>query len=102
MAKRVPLHPMQPLVVDEKGVVRFRENKIVDWLFHTGKLDLNELAMMQENFDAADHMQIAQLLGYSVSGYGDLSYVTDESYTAAAEGVDTALAEYRKKRRKKS
>ena len=29
-------------------------------------------------------MQFAQLIGYSVSGYGELSYVSEASYEAAA------------------
>lgn len=33
-------------------------------------------------------MQLAQLLGYSVSGYGDLPYVSDESYDKAAKMVE--------------
>ena len=70
-------HPMQPLELDEHDVIRFKRNKIIDWLFETGKLDLNEIAKM--NFSKDDQMQLAQLLGYSVRGYGDLSYVRKDN-----------------------
>lgn len=72
-------HPMQPLdLVD--GVIRFRENKIVRFLAE-GRL--NEIAEM--DFSPEDRMQLAQLIGYSLSGYGDLSYVTDKDYAKAEE-----------------
>lgn len=82
---------MQPLVV-ENGVVRFRENKIVRFLIDWGRsrgMSLNELAMMP--FDNEDHEQLAQLIGYSVSGYGDLSYVSHESYTEAVRAEKKLL-----------
>jgi hypothetical protein len=77
---------MQPLIVDAHNVVRFKRNKIIDYLFCTGKLDLNALAAL--DFPAEDRMQIAQLLGYSVSGYGDLSYVTNKNLKEADEKAD--------------
>ena len=73
--------PMQPLVRDKNGVIRFQKNAIIDWLFETGRLDLNQLATMK--FSKDDHMQIAQLLGYSVSGFGDLSYVDEHTLRVA-------------------
>ena len=38
------------------------------------------------NFSNEDHAEFAELIGYSVSGYGDLSYVSDERLVAD-EGV---------------
>lgn len=77
--------PMQPLVIDAHGTLRFKENPIVrallDYATEHG-YGLNEIAL--EEFDAEDQMQLAQLIGYSLSGYGTLSYVTDESYERAA------------------
>ncbi|RAZ07296.1 hypothetical protein DP197_15525 [Enterobacter hormaechei subsp. xiangfangensis] len=77
--------PMQPLVIDDHGTLRFKENPIVrallDYATEHG-YGLNEIAL--EEFDAEDQMQLAQLIGYSLSGYGTLSYVTDESYERAA------------------
>lgn len=77
--------PIQPLVIDGHGTLRFKENPIVrrllDYSTEHG-YGLNEMAL--EQFDAEDRMQLAQLIGYSLSGYGDLSYVTDESYARAA------------------
>lgn len=78
---RQPLHPMQPLIIDEHGTVRFKKNEIVRVLLDTGVLDMNKLAVL--NFSREDREQFAQLIGYSVSGFGDLSYVSKESVRIA-------------------
>ncbi|HHA1715863.1 hypothetical protein [Enterobacter kobei] len=80
--------PMQPLVIDAHGTLRFKENpivrKLLDYATEHG-YGLNEIAL--DEFEAEDQMQLAQLIGYSLSGYGTLSYVTDESYDRAAAAV---------------
>jgi hypothetical protein len=81
--KKQPLHPMQPVYRDENNVVRFKPNKILEYLFDIGALDLNKIAAM--SFPVEDRMQLAQLLGYSISGYSDLSYVTNGSANKAFE-----------------
>lgn len=86
-------HPMQPLLKTSTGVIRFKRNDIVDtvyeWARHYG-LGLNELARM--NFSVEDRQQFAQLLGYSLSGYGTLTYVDDEAF-ARAEAMLGLLAQ---------
>lgn len=79
-------HPMQPLVRDKQGVIRFQENKIVRFLLDAGPFDLNQLGLMQ--FDDDDRMQLAQLIGYSVSGFGELDYAADEVVKAADDLAD--------------
>ena len=78
-------HPRQPIVLDEKGTPRFKGNGIIKYLFQTGKLDLNELSVLlaQGAFPREDYAQITQLLGYSVSGWGDLSTSPPEMVEAA-------------------
>ena len=79
---------MQPLVKDKHGVVRFHKNAIVEFLLDRGPFDMNSLAV--RGFSEADQAQFAQLIGYSVSGWGDLSYVTPEQAgeaDAAAEAM---------------
>ena len=66
-------HPMQPIEKAADGVVRFKANAIVRWLIDTNKTNLNEIAM--HGFDTDDMVQFWQQLGYSVSGYGDLSFI---------------------------
>ncbi|WP_199789119.1 hypothetical protein [Cronobacter malonaticus] len=84
-APLAPVAPMQPVVIDAQGTLRFKENpivrKLLDYSTRHG-YGLNEMAL--EDFDAEDRMQLAQLIGYSLSGYGTLSYVTDESYARAS------------------
>ncbi len=76
-------HPIQPLAIDEKGVLRFKRNAIVSFLLDNGGFDMNKLAGM--DFSNEDREQFAQLIGYSHSGFGELSYVSDETYKAAAK-----------------
>ena len=81
-------HLMQQI---ENG--RFVSNKIVLHLLDIAAshgCDMNTIATM--DFSDDDRMQFAQLIGYSVGGYGELSYVTDESYEEA-ETITTLRAE---------
>ena len=75
-------HPVQPLVFDDNRTVRFKKNKIVEFLLNDGPFDMNVLATMK--FSVEDREQFAQLIGYSLSGFADLSYVSDETYERAA------------------
>jgi len=75
------LQPQQELALDEEGVLRFRNNAMVEFLLDNGGIDINHLASIP--FSKEDRMQFAQLIGYSLSGYGDLPYVTDISYDMA-------------------
>ena len=80
-----PQHPVQPLYKDDGGVIRFRENAIVRFLLDAGPFALNQIALMP--FDQNDREQFAQLIGYSLDGFGELSYVRTETYERAeAEG----------------
>ncbi len=76
--------PMQPLVLQD-GCVRFRTNTLVQYLLDHGPVDMNRLARL--NAPRSDRAQFAQLIGYSVSGYGSLSYAlnVDEADRAARE-----------------
>ncbi|MCP4255438.1 MAG: hypothetical protein GY775_18955 [Candidatus Scalindua sp.] len=78
-------NPDQPIVIAEDKVVRFKENKIISKLlvFATENgYSLNNIAIdfdteVNEK-DNADAIQLMQLIGYSVSGYGGLSCVKYE------------------------
>ena len=67
-------HPIQPLVIDEHGVLRFKENKIIRFLMEKSGFDLNKLAI--EKFSVEDREQLAQLIGYSHGGFSELSYAS--------------------------
>lgn len=84
-------HPIQPLELDEHGVIRFKLNAIVRFLLDEGPFDLNQLA--GKSFSVEDHEQFAQLIGYSLSGFGELSYVKNETYEVAAKIIDSDLTE---------
>ncbi len=84
MKKSLPIQP----IVDG----RFVPNKVVQYLLDNGGIDMNKIAV--QGFPKEDQEQFAQLIGYSLSGYGDLSYVSDESYCAAEEMGDNELITY--------
>jgi hypothetical protein len=83
-------HPMQPIELDSHGVYRFRENEIVSYLIRNSNLGLNELVILhhQRPFHVKDWEQLLQLIGYSVSGYGD--YLQNDLVTQ--DSVDEADA----------
>jgi hypothetical protein len=73
--------PIQPIGPDENGHIRFQPNAIVRHLLDHGGIDLNQIACME--FSDEDRQQFAQLIGYSLSGYSELGYVSDDAYKAA-------------------
>ena len=90
-------NPIQPLAKDEQGVLRFKANVLINALLDHGQatgFGLNELARKFYTPEHADDwQQLAQLIGYSLSGYGELSYVSDDAYGAAATMADEELGE---------
>ena len=72
-------YPQQPIVVVD-GVERFEANPLVRRLLDAAtvgnRCDLNMLAM--DPVDKKYHRQLAQLIGYSLGGYDELSYTHDE------------------------
>lgn len=81
-------HPMQPIVM-VGDVARFKQNAIIAWLADSGKLNMNEIAIIP--FAKEDRNQLAQLLGYSVSGYGDLHYADPKIVAKADAKVEKML-----------
>lgn len=69
-------HPIQPLIKDDHGILRFKPNAIVRYLLDAGPFNMTDLALMP--FSQEDRQQFAQLIGYSVSGFSTLSYASDE------------------------
>lgn len=85
--KPQPRHPIQPLVKEENGVVCFKRNEIVRFLLDAGPHDLNKLSTLQR-FSQEDWEQFAQLIGYSLSGFCELSYVSPQVAVAAERMKD--------------
>jgi hypothetical protein len=90
-------HPMQPIGWDGKGVARFKQNAIVNYLLsecaRLGGPDLNSIAYQVAlgHFPAEDQVQLAQLIGYSVSGFGEISFVPRDLVRRADAKVDKLL-----------
>lgn len=83
---------MQPLYKDNKGVLRFKSNAIVRELFDFASskgFDMNAIAAHIHSDD--DRRQFAQLIGYSLNGYSELSYVLQEDYEVVATAYDEGI-----------
>lgn len=83
-------HPNQPLVLDKHEVIRFRQNKIVAKMleFCTERgCGLNEISC-DDITTEEDYRQLMQLIGYSVSGYGDLHICTDKEWRRLEKQVE--------------
>jgi hypothetical protein len=91
--KKPEKHPMQPIVLDGDGVPRFKANSIVRLLLEDGSWDMNRLAIIP--FSAEDREQFAQLIGYSISGFGELPYADPKS-VAEADKIAEALKKGKK------
>lgn len=63
-------HPIQPVEFVGPNI-RFRENKIVSFLLDQYRPGLNDLRV-RFNDNLEDYEQLMMLIGYSVSGFGDL------------------------------
>jgi hypothetical protein len=86
-------HPLQPIVRDEGGTLRFSRNAIVRALLDHATargMGMNELILMP--FSINDREQLLQLIGYSVSGISELDYVREKTI----ERVDAAVARFKK------
>ena len=84
-------HPMQPVGFDSTGkVVRFKENKIVRFLLNEGPFDLNQISSMmaKDMFSEEDYTHLMQLIGYSISGYGELPTSPEDLVNEADQEAD--------------
>ncbi len=71
--------PMQPIVIGGTGGARFQENRLVRYLYDAASkhgVDLNHLVCVP-GIPRGDFEQFYQLLGYSISGFGELRLVRD-------------------------
>lgn len=66
-------------VIDKQGTQRFVENSVIVHLFNTGVLDLNKLGQdyLAKKFSKKDYLELHVMLGYSISGFCDLSTFFD-------------------------
>ncbi|MEG0635816.1 MAG: hypothetical protein RR517_25195 [Pseudomonas sp.] len=91
MSKR---QPMQPIVVAADGVIRFKRNQIIkDMLDLCEKhgLGLNEIAM--RDYEKDDRSQLMQLIGYSVSAYGNLDCSRSKHVMRADQKAESLVHE---------
>lgn len=82
---------MQPVVMARDRVARFYQNRIVAWMLDVLDSRGVDLNMINRTFDGTkfddDYQQLMQLIGYSVSGYGDLRRIDREVVRRANAAV---------------
>lgn len=91
MPEKTEKFPMQPIIKDEDGTVRFKANPIVNFIFRAGPFSMDQIIELP-GITREDMEQFAQLIGYSVSGFGELSYVNPESVKYADAVAEELLA----------
>lgn len=77
--------PMQPIYSDN-GMLRFKENEIITWWLDNGDIDMNKIVAEFFESNPIDLQQFAQLIGYSVDNFFELSYVSDNT-TKSINGI---------------
>lgn len=82
---------MQPIYLDDSGSPRFKCNAIIRKLTHDKVINLNKIDF--ESFPVEDVEQFFQLLGYSTSGYGDISFVRPATIDEADARAEVLLEE---------
>lgn len=88
MARKLPRNPMQPVVIGPGGSPRFKANEIVRALLDFANecgFGLNEIAKMR--FTRNDRRQFAELIGYTIRGYHELDYVSDDDADSATRAA---------------
>ncbi|QPN47363.1 hypothetical protein I5S86_10935 [Priestia aryabhattai] len=91
MSKR---QPMQPVVVASDGVIRFKANQIISDMLELCQkhgFGLNEIAVRE--YEKDDRSQFMQLIGYSVSGYGNLDCSRAKHVMRADQKAETLVRE---------
>ena len=88
---------MQPIYLDGDGRARFKENAIVRYLSANRMNDLAEMPFSQE-----DREHFAQLIGYSVGGFSELSYISNAAYAKASNIEDKLILAKAKKAKVKA
>lgn len=66
-------------VIDKDGVQRFKVNQLLSHLQTSGHIDLNQLAIDYQRglFTQEEYLHFYMGLGYSVSGFSELSFFED-------------------------
>lgn len=96
-------HLTQPIVLDVNLTPRFKANRLVRLMLDLGRagqrFDLNTIAAaVSSSDDRYDYAQLMQLIGYSVSGFGDVTGVPKGLVQAADDEAERLMAEAREAR----
>lgn len=85
---------MRKIEIDPDGQPRFQRNAIVSWLVHTDRVDLNEI-IATHAWPIKDQEEFWQMLGYSVSAFGNLTFVRPKTTKKADRRTRKLLRKHR-------
>jgi hypothetical protein len=85
------LHWRKGWELDQFKQLLENRDPIIKWLMLHGPADMNRLAV--QSFSQESRERFAMLIGYSVSGAGNLSYFSDAMYNRARVVCDQMIAE---------
>ena len=72
------IHHNHEIIKDKNGILRWKENKTVSFLFDNNMLDLNNIIINMYNKgynkNSEEYRQLHRDLGYSLSGYWEIFY----------------------------
>ena len=74
-------HPIQPLIMDKHGVVRFMSNRLVKYMFDV-TTDAHGYDFTSD-YPASEREQLAQLIGVNLKLFQYLPYVSPETIAVA-------------------
>ncbi len=83
-------HPMQPVLIDKQGVLRFSSNAMVCAIYD-GYMATEPSGDFHASHSKPDRSQLAQLLGCSLSHFEDLLCATDLEVLQAKDAANQLI-----------
>jgi hypothetical protein len=91
-------HPRQPIGIAPDGIVRFKPNALLRLLVDGGHINLNVVILraQESRIPDEDLAQFWQLLGTSISAFGEHDFVSSEEAEACDDEAARVIAEKEK------
>lgn len=73
--------PMRPIFIDDANRPAFKGNAVIQYLVRSGKLNMVQAVekIADKSLPQEDIDEFYQLVGYSIGGYCEIKFVSDES-----------------------
>jgi hypothetical protein len=84
-------HPLQPTVIDDEGIARFKGNAFVEYLFEKSSMSIADMNLSE--FSVEDREQMLQLLGIPVSEFVAMKDIRQSSVEEAQKMIASSQAD---------